>query len=90
MGGVGALSKLRFGRPYMDVVSSGGARMRVDGLFGGMTATSWVQIIKDCLMIAGATFMAVAVLAQFHFSPEALFAKAWRGYVIGGMCQVQR
>jgi cation/acetate symporter len=45
-------------------------------LFGGMTATTWVQIIKACMLLAGATFMALAVLFQFGFSPEALFAKA--------------
>jgi len=45
-------------------------------LFGGMTATTWVQIIKACMLLGGATFMAVAVLLQFGFSPENLFAKA--------------
>ena len=45
-------------------------------LFGGMTATTWVQIIKACMLLVGATFMAVAVLMQFGFSPEALFTKA--------------
>jgi cation/acetate symporter len=41
-----------------------------------MTATTWVQIIKAVLLLAGASFMAFSVLAQFSFSPEALFAKA--------------
>ncbi|MDD2743898.1 MAG: cation acetate symporter, partial [Rhodocyclaceae bacterium] len=45
-------------------------------LFGGMTATTWVQIIKACMLLAGATFMAVSVLLQYGFSPEALFSKA--------------
>jgi cation/acetate symporter len=45
-------------------------------LFGGMTATTWVQIIKACMLLIGATFMAVSVLLQFGFSPDALFAKA--------------
>jgi cation/acetate symporter len=45
-------------------------------LFGGMTATTWVQIIKAVMLLTGATFMAIAVLFQFGFSPEALFAKA--------------
>jgi cation/acetate symporter len=44
-------------------------------LFGGMTATTWVQIIKACLLLSGVTFMAIMVLSQFGFSPEALFAK---------------
>jgi cation/acetate symporter len=41
-----------------------------------MTATTWVQIIKACMLLGGATFMAIAVLMQFGFSPEALFTKA--------------
>jgi cation/acetate symporter len=45
-------------------------------LFGGMTATTWVQIIKAVMLLTGATFMALAVLWQFGFNPEALFAKA--------------
>jgi cation/acetate symporter len=40
-----------------------------------MTATTWVQIIKACMLLAGVSFMAFMVLAQFNFSPEALFAK---------------
>ena len=35
----------------------------------------WVQIIKAIMLLAGVTFMAIMVLAQFGFSPEALFAK---------------
>ena len=44
--------------------------------FGGMIATTWVQIIKACLLLGGATLMALLVLAAFGFNPEALFAKA--------------
>ena len=54
-------------------------RRRVDDLyvtFGGMVATTWVQIIKACLLLAGASFMAFAVLYHFAFSPEAMFRKA--------------
>jgi cation/acetate symporter len=56
-----------------------GALMMVYVLFGGMTATTWVQIIKAALLLGGATFMAFMVLAQFGFSPEAMFAKRRRG-----------
>ena len=41
--------------------------------FGGMLATTWVQIIKACMLLAGATFMAFMVLWHFGFSPEAMF-----------------
>jgi cation/acetate symporter len=50
--------------------------MMIYVLFGGMTATSWVQIIKACMLLGGATFMAFAVMLQFGFSPEAMFEKA--------------
>ncbi len=44
--------------------------------FGGMLATTWVQIIKAVMLLGGATFMAGAVLSEFGWSPVALFAKA--------------
>ncbi len=53
-----------------------GCLMIIYVTFGGMVATTWVQIIKACLLLAGATFMAFMVLSKFGFSPEALFAKA--------------
>ncbi|WP_028313098.1 cation acetate symporter [Derxia gummosa] len=76
MVGAGQLIKLLFGLEYWMAVVIVGGLMMVYVLFGGMTATTWVQIIKACLLLAGVTFMAVMVLAQFGFSPEALFAKA--------------
>lgn len=75
MVGAGQLIKLLFGLDYWIAVVIVGALMMVYVLFGGMTATTWVQIIKACLLLAGVTFMAFMVLAQFSFSPEALFAK---------------
>ncbi|AQV93966.1 cation acetate symporter [Cupriavidus necator] len=76
MVGAGQLIKLLFGLEYWVAVVIVGTLMMVYVLFGGMTATTWVQIIKACLLLGGASFMAFMVLAQFHFSPEALFAKA--------------
>jgi cation/acetate symporter len=52
-----------------------GALMMIYVLFGGMTATTWVQIIKACLLLSGVTFMAFMVMAEFGFSFEALFAR---------------
>ncbi|NUN60663.1 MAG: cation/acetate symporter ActP, partial [Burkholderiaceae bacterium] len=71
----GQLIKLLFGLEYWMAVVIVGALMMVYVLFGGMTATTWVQIIKAVMLLAGVTFMAVMVLAQYGFSPEALFAK---------------
>jgi len=75
MVGAGQLIKLLFGLDYIYAVIIVGVLMMVYVLFGGMTATTWVQIIKACMLLAGVTFMAIMVLAQFGFSPEALFAK---------------
>ena len=76
MVGAGQLIKLLFGLDYWIAVVLVGCLMMVYVLFGGMTATTWVQIIKACMLLGGATFMAFAVLLQFGFSPEAMFVKA--------------
>ncbi len=76
MVGAGQLIKLLFGLEYWMAVVIVGALMMIYVLFGGMTATTWVQIIKAVLLLCGASFMVFMVLAQFSFSPEALFAKA--------------
>jgi cation/acetate symporter len=76
MVGAGQLIKLLFGLDYWIAVVIVGILMMVYVLFGGMTATTWVQIIKAVMLLAGASFMAFSVLAMYNFSPEALFAKA--------------
>lgn len=76
MVGSGKLIQLLFGLPYEYAVILVGALMILYVTFGGMLATTWVQIIKAILLLSGATFMAVAVLSHYGFSPEALFAKA--------------
>ena len=75
MVGAGQLIKLLFGLDYWLAVVIVGALMMVYVLFGGMTATTWVQIIKACMLLAGVSFMAFMVLAKYGFSPEALFAE---------------
>ena len=76
MVGAGQLIKVLFGMEYLYAEIMVGTIMMMYVLFGGMTATTWVQIIKACMLLGGATFMALAVLFQFGFSPEALFTKA--------------
>ena len=76
MVGAGQLIKLLFGMDYLYAEILVGSIMMMYVLFGGMTATTWVQIIKACMLLGGATFMALAVMWQFGFSPEAMFAKA--------------
>ncbi|MFB0872698.1 MULTISPECIES: cation acetate symporter [unclassified Sphingobium] len=76
MVGAGQLIKLLFGLPYAVAVLVVGALMMLYVLFGGMRATTWVQIIKAVMLLGGASFMAVMVLVQTGFSLEALFARA--------------
>jgi cation/acetate symporter len=76
MVGAGQLIKLLFGLPYEAAVVIVGALMVCYVLFGGMLATTWVQIIKAVLLLCCATCMAVIVLWNFGFSPEALFTRA--------------
>jgi cation/acetate symporter len=76
MVGAGKLIQILFGLDYWMAVVIVGVLMIVYVTFGGMLATTWVQIIKAVLLLSGATFMALAVLWQFGFSLEALFSKA--------------
>ena len=76
MVGAGQLIKLLFGLEYEVAVVLVGGLMMVYVLFGGMTATTWVQIIKAVMLLAGASFMAFMVMQKYGFSPEALFAAA--------------
>jgi len=76
MVGAGTLIKLLFGLAYWQAVCLVGIVMITYVLFGGMIATTWVQIIKAGLLLGGATTMALLVLWQFGMNPTNLFAKA--------------
>jgi cation/acetate symporter len=74
MVGAGQLIKLLFGLDYAYAVIIVGILMMAYVLFGGMTATTWVQITKAIMLLAGATFMAFMVMLAHDFSPEKLFS----------------
>jgi cation/acetate symporter len=76
MVGAGQLIQLLFGLPYLYAVVFVGIMMIIYVTFGGMIATTWVQIIKAGMLLIGATLMSVLVLAQFGFDFNALVAKA--------------
>ena len=76
MVGAGQLIKLLFGLDYPIAVTVVGVLMVVYVTFGGMIATTWVQIIKACLMLFGGTVLLYLSLAQFGFSLESMAAKA--------------
>jgi cation/acetate symporter len=83
MVGAGNLIRLLFGLPYELAVVIVGVVMLAYVLFGGMIATTWVQIVKAVLLLAGATILAGLVLARFNFNPLALFAQASATYGAG-------
>jgi cation/acetate symporter len=74
MVGAGNLVTLMFGIPYEAAVTIVGGVMLLYVLFGGMIATTWVQIIKAVLLLSGVTLLTVLVLAQFDFSIGRLYA----------------
>ncbi|MBA4251846.1 MAG: cation acetate symporter, partial [Chlorobiaceae bacterium] len=69
MVGAGGLITVLFGLPYEIAVIVVGFVMISYVLFGGMLATTWVQIIKAVLLLAGATFLVILTLAQFGMNP---------------------
>jgi cation/acetate symporter len=74
--GAGKLIQILFGLEYHFAVVIVGILMILYVTFGGMLATTWVQIIKAILLLCGASFMAVAVMYQMDFSFETLFVRA--------------
>lgn len=76
MVGAGKLIQVLFGLPYSFAVVLVGSLMVIYVLFGGMLATTWVQIVKAVLLLAGASFMALFVLSSVGFSPESMFKAA--------------
>ena len=76
MVGAGQLIELLFHLPYIYAVVGVGVLMILYVTFGGMIATTWVQIIKAGLLLAGATLMSLLVLAKFGFDFNALLVKA--------------
>jgi len=83
MVGAGGLIRLMFGLSYETAVVVVGLAMLAYVLFGGMIATTWVQIVKAVLLLAGATLLALLTLSRFGFNPAALFAAAAERYGAG-------
>ncbi len=76
MVGAGKLIQLLFGLEYHFAVVIVGVLMILYVTFGGMLATTWVQIIKAVLLLLGASFMALMVMYKMDFSFETLFTSA--------------
>ncbi len=80
MVGAGSLIKLMFGVPYEVAEIIVGVVMLAYVLFGGMLATTWVQITKAVLLLFGVTLLFILTLAHFNFSPGALYAEVSQQY----------
>ncbi|AKX44605.1 acetate permease [Thiopseudomonas alkaliphila] len=76
MVGAGQLIKLLFGLDYNIALFIVGILMMVYVTFGGMTATTWVQIIKACMLLAGGTLVMLLSMAYFDFSFERVMDEA--------------
>jgi cation/acetate symporter len=83
MVGAGGLIRLMFGFSYEHAIILVGIVMIGYVLFGGMIATTWVQIVKAVLLMSGALLLALLVLLRFEMSPAALFAAAAERYGAG-------
>jgi len=75
MVGSGSLIQLMFGLKYELAELIVGVVMLAYVLFGGMLATTWVQIIKAVLLLIGVTFLTVLTLSKFGYSPVALYTE---------------
>ncbi|MFG1215168.1 cation acetate symporter [Xanthobacter flavus] len=76
MAGGAALIKLLLGVPYAISIVVVGLGMLVYVVFGGMIATTWVQIIKAALLLGAAVVLVALLLARFGFDPLSVFAAA--------------
>jgi len=76
MVGAGQLIKLLFGLDYWLAVVIVGVLMVIYVTFGGMIATTWVQIIKACLLLGGGTVVMLLAFSQFGFNFETLTSQA--------------
>mgnify|MGYP001765967520 CR=1 FL=1 len=83
MVGAGQLIKLLFGLDYVVALFVVGALMMVYVTFGGMIATTWVQIIKAGMLLFGGTVVMLLAMSQFDFSYPNLIEKATSVHKLG-------
>src|SRR3712207_7383722 len=76
MVGAGVLIQALVGINFTLAVILTGAFMLCYVIFGGMVATTWVQIIKAVLLMAGIVVMSIFVLERVGFNPIELFNRA--------------
>ena len=83
MVGAGKLVEVLFGIPYEFAVGTVGVLMIIYVTFGGMIATTWVQIIKATLLLLGSSVLAILVMKELNFSIDSLFQQATEVHKLG-------
>ena len=83
MVGAGQLIKLLFGLDYNVAIVAVGLLMMVYVTFGGMVATTWVQIIKAGMLLAGGTLVMILAMSQFGFSFSTMIERATEVHKLG-------
>ena len=83
MVGAGQLIKLLFGLEYNVAIFAVGILMMVYVTFGGMVATTWVQIIKACMLLCGGTAVMLLAMSQFGFSYQKVVENATTVHKLG-------
>ena len=71
--GAGKLMELLIGIPYSVSILGVGVLITIYVVFGGMIATTWVQIIKAALLVGGGVILSVLVLVKVGMNPFRLF-----------------
>ena len=74
MVGAGKLMALLVGIPYKTSIIGVGILMVGYVVFGGMVATTWVQIIKAGMLMSGAFLLSILVMAKAGFNPIGFFS----------------
>ena len=83
MVGAGQLIKLLFGLDYHVALLIVGVLMMLYVTFGGMVATTWVQIIKAFLLMIGGTLVMLLAMSEFDFSYDTLVSRAMSIHDLG-------
>jgi cation/acetate symporter len=83
MVGAGQLIKLLFGLDYAIAVVAVGTLMMVYVIFGGMIATTWVQIIKAGMLLCGGTLVMILAMSRFGFSYSTVVERATSAHKLG-------
>ncbi|HIE1789101.1 cation acetate symporter [Pseudomonas aeruginosa] len=83
MVGAGQLIRLLFGLDYHIALVIVGALMMLYVTFGGMVATTWVQIIKAFLLLVGGSVVLFLAMREFDFSYDTLVSKAMHTHALG-------